>query len=84
MTIVSSNEFATNQDRYYDLAVNDDVFIERDNDMFHLMCATADEAGAYGYIKEYKKPDDDFRRAITKDELLKGIYEDIDIFFANK
>ena len=23
------------------------------------------------------QPDDDFRRAITKDELLKGIYEDI-------
>jgi len=30
------------------------------------------------------EPDEDFYRSISKDELLKGIYEDIDIFFANK
>jgi hypothetical protein len=45
--------------------------------------------GKYGECadaSEYKvlEPDEDFYRAITKDELLKGIYEDIDIFFANK
>ena len=30
------------------------------------------------------EPDDDFYRSITADELLDGIYEDIDVFFANK
>jgi hypothetical protein len=28
-----------------------------------------------------KKPDEDFRRAITKDELLKGIFEDMEKIF---
>ena len=30
------------------------------------------------------EPDDDFYRSITAEELLDGIYEDIDMFFANK
>ena len=81
MTIVSSKEFATNQDRYYDLAVSDDVFIERDDDMFHLMCATADDAGAYDEILE---PDEDFYRAITMDELRMRTHEFIHKLFAKQ
>jgi hypothetical protein len=30
---------------------------------------------------EVLEPDDDFRSAITADELLKGIYEDLEKFF---
>jgi hypothetical protein len=81
MTIVSSKEFATHQDKYYDLAVNEDVFIERGDNKYHLMYKTVEESNEYDRVLE---PDADFYRAITKDELLKGIYEDIDIFFANK
>ena len=72
MTIVSSKEFATNQDRYYDLAVSDDVFIERDDDMFHLMCATADGAGGYDEILE---PDEDFYRALSGEEFKRRALE---------
>ena len=32
--------------------------------------------------KKYLEPDDDLRRAITGDELLTGIYEDLEKFFA--
>ncbi|MCL2040753.1 MAG: hypothetical protein FWG84_01765 [Bacteroidales bacterium] len=84
MTIVSSKEFATNQDRYYDLAVSDDVFIERDDDMFHLMCATADDAGAYDEILE---PDEDFYRALSADEFRKRlieVVERVDKIYARK
>ena len=84
MTIVSSKEFATNQDRYYDLAVSDDVFIERDDDMFHLMCATADDAGVYDEILE---PDEDFYRALSADEFRKRlieVVERVDKIYARK
>ena len=84
MTIVSSKEFATNQDRYYDLAVSDDVFIERDDDMFHLMYATADDAGRYDEILE---PDEDFYRALSADEFRKRlieVVERVDKIYAKK
>ena len=37
MTVVSSREFATNQTKYYNLAVNEEVLIKRGNNMFHLV-----------------------------------------------
>jgi predicted transcriptional regulator len=36
MTVVSSKEFASNQKKYYDLAVNGQVCIRRGRNMFHL------------------------------------------------
>ena len=56
MTVVSTNEFNTNQEKYFDNEKPDKIF----------------------------KPDEDFHRSITADELLEGINEDIDIFFASK
>ena len=35
-------------------------------------------------VKKHKKPDADFYRAITMDELLEGVLEDIHTFYANK
>ena len=80
MTIVSSTEFETNQSKFFDLAVSEDVCIKRGKYMFHLMCSSIDT------IDEQKvlKSDDDLRRAITKDELLEGIYEDISKRFVKK
>jgi hypothetical protein len=81
MTIVSSKEFATNQEMYFDLAVIDEVFIERDDDLFHLMRTTADNMDGYDEVLE---PDEDFRRAITMDELRERTHEFIHKLFANK
>jgi len=76
MTVVSSKEFVGNQKRYFDLAVNEELFIKRGKKVFHLICKTVD-----GAIHDADDPDDEY---ITKEELLSGIYEDIDNFYANK
>ena len=80
MTVVSSKEFASNQKKYFDLAVNGDVGIKRGKYMFHLLCNSIDMTDQQVTLM----PDDDLRRAITKDELLEGIYEDIKKRFAKK
>ena len=76
MTAISSKEFVANQKKYFDMAVNKNVLIKRGRNKFIISNANVND--------EFLEPDDDLRRAITKDELLKGIYEDIDNFFASK
>jgi len=74
MTTISSKEFATHQDRYFDMAISDDVRIKRRRNMYRLV---------YEPIVEEQivlESDDDLRRAITGDELLAGIYEDLETF----
>ena len=80
MTVVSRKEFNTNQKKYFDMAVNGDVCITNEEYMFHLICKPINMIDEQITLH----PDDDFRRAITKDELLKGIYEDIAKRFVKK
>ncbi|MCL2041336.1 MAG: hypothetical protein FWG84_04770 [Bacteroidales bacterium] len=61
MTVVSSEEFVTEQDRYFDMAMNEQVFVQRGDNMFVFAC-TNDRK------KRHKTPDEDFYRAITMDE----------------
>ena len=81
MTVVSSKEFATKTTKYYNLAVNEDVVIKRGKNTFHLICTNVHNTNEYDEVLE---PDEDFHSAITKDELLKGIHEDMGKFFASK
>ena len=76
MVLVNSKEFVSNQKRYFDLAVNEELFIKRGKNIFHLICTTVN-----GNMADADSHDDEY---ITKDELLTGIYEDIDKFYANK
>jgi hypothetical protein len=71
MTIISSKEFISNQKRYFDLAIDEKLFIRRGKNMFHLMCTTAGN----------NANDNDY---LTKDDLLAGIHKDIDTFYASK
>jgi len=80
MTVVSTKEFNTNQEKYFNMAVNEDVCIKNGEFFFHLIYKPIDMIDKQVTLQ----PDDDFRRAITKDELLKGIYEDISKRFAKK
>ena len=80
MTVVSAKEFNANQERYFDMAVSGDVCIRNDKYLFHLICKPVDMIDEQVTLQ----PDDDFRRAVTKDELLKGIYEDISKRFAKQ
>ena len=75
MTVVSSKEFVSNQKRYFDLAVNEEIFIKRGKNVFHLTCTTV--ADNINNVDDYN---DEY---LTKDELLKEIHKDIDKFYAN-
>jgi hypothetical protein len=81
MTMVNSKQFVTNQKRYFDMAVKEDVVIKRGKNLFHLTCTTGEHNNIGKRV--FYEPDEDFYSSISKDELLKGIYEDIDNFFAN-
>ena len=37
MTVVNSKEFAINQEKYFDLAIREQVYVKRDNNMFLLV-----------------------------------------------
>ena len=68
MTVGSSMKVAIEQGKYYNMAVNEDVVIENDKNMFHLICRPVERS----IIPEQPvlEPDDDLRSAITMDELL--------------
>ena len=65
MTTVSSQEFVAHQDKYFDIAIDDDVCIER----VHLMYKSIAKEQAI------LQPDDDLRRAISGQEFKKRALE---------
>jgi len=71
MTVVSSKEFVSNHNKYFGLAMQGPLFIRRGGNVFQVSIANGKNAA-------FKKPDDDFCRAITAETLLEGICEDID------
>ena len=81
MTLVSNREFVRNDNKYLDLALDEEVCIERGDYMFRLVSIPIERQYPPQPVLE---PDDDLRRAITMDELLEGVLEDIDKFFATK
>ena len=72
MTLVSSKEFISNQDKYFDLALNGGVCIRRGDYMFHLVSAPFEEQYP---PQPFLEPDDDLRRAISADEFRKMALE---------
>jgi len=82
MTVISSQKFATNQNKYFDMAMNERVCVQRGNNMFRITYTNDEDTTAKERV--YYEPDEDFYKSITKNELLKGIHKDIDKFFANK
>jgi len=72
MTVVSTKEFNADQEKYFNMALDEQVYVKRGNNMFHLMYSPATEE------QVCLEPDEDYRSAITKDELLEGIYAHID------
>jgi len=68
MTVVSSKEFVANDDKYFDMAMTERVFVQRGNIVFIVTQVR----------KKRKKPNDDFRRTITMDEFnerARGVVE---------
>jgi hypothetical protein len=77
MTIISSNEFFINQEKYFGMALNEQVFVQKGENMFAVSIANELQ-------NECLEPDEDLRRAITAEELLKRIYADIDKKFESR
>ena len=64
MTVVSSKEFITNEEKYFELALNEQVFIQKGGNMFLIMRANGHEEKEIIY-----EPDEDFYRSITMEEV---------------
>ena len=76
MPVISSKEFATNQKKYFDMAISKDVFIRRGKNKFVVSNANANDDD------EVLEPDDDFRRALSVTEfkekareVVKNVYK---------
>ena len=78
MTIVSTKEFNTDQEKYFDMAVNGNVCIKRGENMFYL--SFAPEKMQYPE-QPILKPDARLNKAITIDDFLAGVHEDIHNYF---
>jgi hypothetical protein len=81
MTIVSTKEFNANQEKYFDMAVNEEVCIKRGDSMFHLMYESFETEYPEQPILE---PDENLRNGITAEELLERIHKDIHRKFASR
>ena len=81
MTLVSSKEFIANEDKYFDLALNGEVCIQRGDFMYHLVSVPFEKQYPPQPVLE---PDDDLRRAITGEELKRRMRTSISNFFASK
>lgn len=82
MPIISSKEFATNQEKYFDMALDEQVIVKRGDYMFQIICSNFDAVN----IEEQAvlEPDDDLRSAITKEEFKAKAREMIHHFFVDK
>jgi hypothetical protein len=80
MTVVSTKEFNANQEKYWDMALNGSVYIQRGDNLFIVQnFAQNDEEP-----DEVFEPDDDFYRSITMDELRASAHAHIDKLFAKQ
>ena len=79
MTVISSEEFVANIDKYLDMALNDNVIIQRGDNMFIVKHYIPNEEPDMIF-----EPDEDFYRSITMDELHESAKEHIHKLFENQ
>jgi len=80
MTVISTQEFAANQNKYFNMAINQDICIKRDEGMFHIKYNPIEKTNEYIYFE----PDDEFYNSITMDEVRKKLHLLIDKLYAKK
>jgi len=79
MTVVSSKEFAINQDKYFDLALNEDVCIKRGRNMFVVTRSNGQHSEDMIF-----QPDDDFYNSITMEDVKNKLHNVLDKLYAEK
>jgi len=77
MTVVSTKEFISNQEKYFDMAVNEQVFVQRGDYMFIVSRANEPKW-------KHKKPDEKLCNAITMDEVRDRLHMHIHKLFTNE
>ena len=80
MTVISSKEFITNQKKYFDMAINEEICIKRGKNIFHLMYNPIKETNEFVYFE----PDEDFYNSITMDEVRERLHKVIDRLYATQ
>ena len=66
MRVISSSELRNNMKKYLDLALNERILIQRGKNETFVLAR-----------EEHLEPDEDLRRAISAEELLAGVEDDI-------
>ena len=90
MTVVSSKEFASHQEKYFEMAMEEQVFIQKDDNMFLLINKNIDKINIChdsSIYEEILEPDEDFYRAISANkfrERLIGVIDTIDKKYAKR
>jgi len=87
MTVISSKDFAANQEKYFDLALDEQVFVKRGENIFLLISKSVNDMNIYhdaSIYEEVLEPDDDLRSAISAKDLLEMLHEDIQQIFNEK
>ena len=80
MTVISTQEFVANQNKYFDMAINQDICIKRDEGMFHIRYNPVEESNEYICFE----PDEEFYNSITMDEARKKLHLLINKLYAKK
>jgi hypothetical protein len=78
MKTISNREFVANPELYLGMATEQDVRITKGRRVFHLTCEPEHD------LQPVLQPDDELRRAITCEELLRRIDEDLDRKWAER
>jgi len=79
MTVVSSKEFVAHQEKYFDMALEERVMIQKGDNMFIIQNFVPHDEPDVIF-----EPDDDFYESITMDELRESAHKHIHKLFANK
>lgn len=74
MTVVSTKEFNANQEKYFDIAENEQIYIQRDDCMFIVTRSP----------EKFKEPDDDLRRAVSMEVVRERLHEHVHKLFAGQ
>ena len=90
MTVVSSKEFTSHQDKYFEMAMDEQVFIQNGDNMFLLIYKNMDDMNIYHEASVYEEvlePDEDFYKALSAEEFRKRlvvVLDKVDKKYANK
>jgi len=79
MIVISSKEFVANQKKYFELAMNEQVYIKNGEDMFVFSITNGEKEPDMIF-----EPDEDFYKSITMEEVREKLHNVIDKLYASK